>query len=83
MGKKLNLTADDARDMQALYDGGMSVKNIAAKYGISDTAVKNRVVQREREYRHPDVPRYLPADFPKRWNEARFRLMGTKRKEYV
>lgn len=78
MGKRLSLTKDDARNMQALYDSGMTIKAIAERYGISATAVMNRIEPRE-EMRSPKTS--VPPDFARRWDEARFKVLERLERE--
>ena len=71
--KRLSLTEDDERDMQALYDSGLTIKQIAERYGISCTAVRNRIETKQDMMCDKTS---VPPDFARRWDEARFRLLG-------
>lgn len=76
---KLDLSDEIVAAMQADRDRGMTYAKIAAKYGISETAVCARVVDRETKAVLLDSKSYrLTGDFAKRWNEARYRIWGIR-----
>jgi len=76
---KLDLSDEIVAAMQADRDNGMTLAKIAQKYGVSCTAVQNRVVDKVTPAVLMDSKAYrLPDNFEKEWNDARCRLWGLR-----
>ena len=69
---------DIRKSVKQDYDGGMSQRRIAEKYGMSKSHVNRILNPIPRAYINTDKHITAPEGFEDAWNDARFRILGIR-----
>ena len=75
---KMELSDEIIAAMQADRDNKMTLAQIAKKYGISTTAVRNRVTDKDKPAKIEKKKYSLDPNFVRRWNAVRYRVLGIR-----